>query len=103
MYKLKEKSTSNSLVFSVLFYLYHSLYITNDANIINHSNCDELNQLKKTSEINYEFSVRNEISIEVIDIWKNIYNQTFDRKDVVFDNSVDNTNDKSTYDHLSNL
>ena len=53
--------------------------------------------------INYELSIMKEISIKVIDIWKSIHKKALGRKDVGFDNSVNNRNDKSTYDYLSNL
>lgn len=83
--------------------MYHSLCVINNANITNYSTYGNLNQLKITLMINYELSIMKEISIKVIDIWKSIHKKALGRKDVGFDNSVNNRNDKSTYDYLSNL
>lgn len=90
-------------MFFVLSHLYHSLRITDNTNIINYSTYNDPNQLKILLEINYDLSIRNEISKKLIDIWKNIHKKALGRKNARFDNSVDNRNDKSTYDHLFNL
>lgn len=70
---------------------------------MNYSTCNELNYLKTTLELNYKLCVRTKISTRIINIWKDIYKKTLDRKKARFDNNIDNVNDKSTYDHSLNL
>lgn len=85
---------------SVLFYLYYSLFVIDDISITNHGICYDLNILEPNSQISYELSVKTEISITTLDLWKIIHKKTLTRDEARIEKDFNNG---STYDYSFNI